>query len=116
MAAEYAKERRQFGRPIGTFGPVKHHCANMLVATEQATAGAWGAARADLDDEQAELAAATACCLALPAFAFCAKLNIQVHGGIGYTWEHDAHLYLRRAIALEALIGPSIEPARKSSD
>ena len=106
MAAEYAKERQQFGRPIGTFGPVKHHCANMLVATEQATAGAWGAARADLDDEQAELAAATACCLALPAFAFCAKLNIQVHGGIGYTWEHDAHLYLRRSIALEALIGP----------
>jgi len=112
MAAEYAKERQQFGRPIGTFGPVKHHCANMLVATEQATAGAWGAARADLDDEQAELAAATACCLALPAFAFCAKLNIQVHGGIGYTWEHDAHLYLRRAIALEALMGP-IDRARE---
>jgi alkylation response protein AidB-like acyl-CoA dehydrogenase len=113
MAAEYAKERQQFGRPIGTFGPVKHHCANMLVATEQATAGAWGAARADLDDEQAELAAATACCLALPAFSFCAKLNIQVHGGIGYTWEHDAHLYLRRAIALEALMGP-IDRARES--
>jgi len=113
MAAEYAKERRQFGRPIGTFGPVKHHCANMLVATEQATAGAWGAARADLDDDQAELAAATACCLALPAFAFCAKLNIQVHGGIGYTWEHDAHLYLRRAIALEALMGP-IDRAREN--
>ncbi|MBW2386487.1 MAG: acyl-CoA dehydrogenase, partial [Deltaproteobacteria bacterium] len=112
MAAEYAKERRQFGRPIGTFGPVKHHCANMLVATEQATAGAWGAARADLDDEQAELAAASACCLALPAFTFCAKLNIQVHGGIGYTWEHDAHLYLRRAIALEALMGP-VDRARE---
>jgi alkylation response protein AidB-like acyl-CoA dehydrogenase len=112
MAAEYAKERQQFGRPIGTFGPVKHHCANMLVATEQATASAWGAARADLDDEQAELAAATACSLALPAFAFCAKLNIQVHGGIGYTWEHDAHLYLRRAIALEALMG-SADQARE---
>jgi alkylation response protein AidB-like acyl-CoA dehydrogenase len=106
MATEYAKVREQFGRPIGTFGPVKHHCANMLVATEQATAGAWGAARADLDDEQAELAAATASCLALPAFMFCARQNIQVHGGIGYTWEHDAHLYLRRAIALEALMGP----------
>ncbi|MEE3331947.1 MAG: acyl-CoA dehydrogenase [Myxococcota bacterium] len=106
MATEYAKERQQFGRPIGTFGPVKHHCANMLVATEQATAGAWGAARADLDPAQAQLAAATASCLALPAFAFCAKLNIQVHGGIGYTWEHDAHLYLRRATALEALFGP----------
>ncbi|MFT5041909.1 MAG: alkylation response protein AidB-like acyl-CoA dehydrogenase [Hyphomicrobiaceae bacterium] len=106
MATEYAKERQQFGRPIGTFGPVKHHCANMLVATEQATAGAWGAARTDLDPAQADLAAAVAQSLALPAFAFCAKLNIQVHGGIGYTWEHDAHLYLRRATALEALFGP----------
>jgi len=106
MATAYAKEREQFGRPIGAFGPVKHHCANMLVATEQATAGAWGAARADLDDEQAELAAAIACSLALPAFAFCASQNVQVHGGIGYTWEHPAHLFVRRAIALEALFGP----------
>jgi alkylation response protein AidB-like acyl-CoA dehydrogenase len=112
MATEYAKERQQFGRPIGTFGPVKHHCANMLVATEEATAGAWGAARSDLDAEQSELAAAVASCLALPAFSFCAKLNIQVHGGIGYTWEHDAHLYLRRAIALEALMGP-VDRARE---
>jgi alkylation response protein AidB-like acyl-CoA dehydrogenase len=112
MATEYAKQRKQFGRPIGTFGPVKHHCANMLVATEEATAGAWGAARADLDDAQADLAAATACSLALPAFAFCSKLNVQVHGGIGYTWEHDAHLYVRRAIALEALVGP-VDEARE---
>jgi alkylation response protein AidB-like acyl-CoA dehydrogenase len=112
MATGYAKERRQFGRPIGTFGPVKHHCANMLVATEMATAGAWGAARADLDDGEAALAAATACSLALPAFAFCAKLNVQVHGGIGYTWEHDAHLYVRRAIALEAWGGP-VDAARE---
>ncbi|MCP4002817.1 MAG: acyl-CoA dehydrogenase [bacterium] len=112
MATEYAKVRVQFGRPIGTFGPVKHHCTNMLVATEQATAGAWGAARADLDDEQAELAAAVANCLALPAFVFCAKQNIQVHGGIGYTWEHDAHLYLRRGVALEALMGP-VDRARE---
>jgi alkylation response protein AidB-like acyl-CoA dehydrogenase len=112
MATEYAKVRQQFGRPIGTFGPVKHHCANMLVATEQATAGAWGAARADLDAAEAELAAAVASCLALPGFAFCAKLNIQVHGGIGYTWEHDAHLYLRRANALLVLMG-SIDRARE---
>ena len=111
-ATQYAKERRQFGRPIGTFGPVKHHCANMLVAAEEATAGAWGAARSDLDDAQAELAAATACALALPAFAFCANQNVQVHGGIGYTWEDDAHLYVRRAIALEALFGP-VDAARE---
>ncbi len=112
MATEYAKERQQFGRPIGTFGPVKHHCTNMLVATEEATAGAWGAARTDLDAGQSELAAATACALALPAFAFCANQNVQVHGGIGYTWEHDAQLYVRRAIALEALFG-SVDVARE---
>jgi alkylation response protein AidB-like acyl-CoA dehydrogenase len=112
MATAYAKEREQFGRPIGTFGPVKHHCANMLVATEQATAGAWGAARADLDGEQTDLAAALACSLALPAFAFCARQNVQVHGGIGYTWEHHAHLFVRRAIALEALFGP-VDAARE---
>jgi alkylation response protein AidB-like acyl-CoA dehydrogenase len=112
MAAEYARVRQQFGRPIGTFGPVKHHCANMLVATEQATAGAWGACRADLDGAEAALAAAVACSLALPAFTFCAKQNIQVHGGIGFTWEHDAHLYLRRALALESLMGP-VDRARE---
>ncbi len=112
MATGYARERKQFGRPIGTFGPVKHHCANMLVAAEEATAGAWGATRDDLDAEQAELAAATACALALPAFASCARLNVQVHGGIGYTWDHDAHLYVRRAIALEALFGP-VDAARE---
>jgi alkylation response protein AidB-like acyl-CoA dehydrogenase len=112
MAAAYARERVQFGRPIGTFGPVKHHCADMLVATEQATAGAWGACRAELDPAQAELAAAVACSLALPAFVFCSQLNVQVHGGIGYTWEHDAHLYVRRAIALEALFGP-VDAARE---
>jgi len=112
LARTLAKDRKQFGRPIGTFGPVKHHCANMLVATEQATAGAWGAARADLDGPQAELAAATACALALPALAFCSKLNVQVHGGIGFTWENDAHLFVRRAIALEALFGP-VDAARE---
>jgi alkylation response protein AidB-like acyl-CoA dehydrogenase len=111
MAAAYARERVQFGRPIGTFGPVKHHCADMFVATEQAAAGAWGACRAELDPAQAELAAAVACSLALPAFVFCSQLNVQVHGGIGYTWEHDAHLYVRRAIALEALFGP-VDAAR----
>ncbi len=112
MASAYSQERVQFGRPIGTFGPVKHHCANMLVATEQATAGAWGAARQDLGGDESELAAAAASSLALPAFVFCAKQNIQVHGGIGYTWEHDAHLYLRRAIALESLMGP-VDRARE---
>jgi alkylation response protein AidB-like acyl-CoA dehydrogenase len=109
MAAEYAKQREQFGRPIGTFQAVKHHCANMLVATEQATASAWAAVRPNLAGDEASLAAAIACGLALPAFEDCAQLNIQVHGGVGFTWEYDAHLYLRRAIALQALMGPADE-------
>ena len=95
----------QFGRPIATFQAVKHHCANMLVASELATAVVWDAARAAEDGgDQFSLAAAMAAVLALAAADECAQLNIQVHGGIGFTWEHDAHLYLRRATALEALV------------
>ena len=114
MATAYARERVQFGRPIGTFGPVKHHCANMLVATEQATAGAWNAARAGARRPTSPSSPRRSpCSLALPASAFCAQSqNIQVHGGIGYTWEHDAHLYLRRAIALESLDRPRRSRAR----
>ena len=104
-AAAYAKVRVQFGRPIATFQAVKHHCANMLVASELATAVVWDAARAAEDGgAQLSLAAAMAAALALAAADECAQLNIQVHGGIGFTWEHDAHLYLRRATALEALV------------
>jgi hypothetical protein len=104
-AAAYAKVRVQFGRPIATFQAVKHHCANMLVASELATAAVWDAARAAADGgDQRSLAAAMAASLALAAADECAQLNIQVHGGIGFTWEHDAHLYLRRATALEAVV------------
>ena len=105
QAAAYAKVRVQFGRPIATFEAVKHHCANMLVATELATAAVWDAARAAHDGDQFSLATAEAAALALAAADECANLNIQVHGGIGFTWEHDAHLYLRRATALEAIAG-----------
>ncbi len=106
QAAAYAKVRVQFGRPIATFQAVKHHCANMLVASELATAAVWDAARAATDGgDQLSLAAAEAAASALSAADECAKLNIQVHGGIGFTWEHDAHLYLRRATALEAIAG-----------
>jgi len=103
MAVAYAKQREQFGRVIGSFQAVKHHCANMLVDTELAAAVAWDAARAAEDDETAELSAAIAATQALPAYRRCAEKNIQVHGGIGYTWEHDAHLYLRRAASLAAV-------------
>ncbi|BCQ09994.1 acyl-CoA dehydrogenase FadE22 [Mycobacterium heckeshornense] len=115
-AVDYAKVRRQFGRTIATFQAVKHHCANMLVAAESATAAVWDAARAaGEDEEQFRLIAAVAAALAFPAYARNAELNIQVHGGIGFTWEHDAHLHLRRALVLRALFGGD-GPARDVFD
>jgi alkylation response protein AidB-like acyl-CoA dehydrogenase len=106
QAADYAKIRQQFGRPIATFQAVKHHCANMLVAAELATAAGWDAGRAGLDGgDQLSYTAAIAAVLAASAAVGNANLNIQVHGGIGFTWEHDAHLYLRRATAIAAVLG-----------
>jgi 3-oxochol-4-en-24-oyl-CoA dehydrogenase len=111
-AVDYAKVRQQFGRTIATFQAVKHHCANMLVAAESAIAAVWDAARAASEDEaQFRLIAAVAAALAFPAYARNAELNIQVHGGIGFTWEHDAHLHLRRALVIVALFGGD-PPAR----
>ncbi|UXA08518.1 acyl-CoA dehydrogenase [Mycobacterium sp. SMC-2] len=111
-AVDYAKVRQQFGRTIATFQAVKHHCANMLVAAESAVAAVWDASRAaSEDEEQFRLAAAVAAVLAFPAYARNAELNIQVHGGIGFTWEHDAHLHLRRALVVAALFGGDA-PAR----
>jgi len=105
QAAEYAKVRQQFGRPIATFQAVKHHCANMLVAAELATAATWDAGRAGIGGgDQFSYTAAIAAVLAVPAAVGNANLNIQVHGGIGFTWEHDAHLYLRRAAAVAAVL------------
>jgi alkylation response protein AidB-like acyl-CoA dehydrogenase len=107
MATDYAKTREQFGRVIGTYGAVKHHCADMLVAAELATAATWDAARASSGDaQQFALASAVAATQALSAYVGNAQLNIQVHGGIGFTWEHDAHMLLRRAAALAALFEP----------
>jgi 3-oxochol-4-en-24-oyl-CoA dehydrogenase len=103
MATTYAASREQFGRPIGSFQSVKHHCANMLVDTELAIAATWDAARAT--GEEADLAAAMAAGHALTAYQRVALQNVQVHGGIGYTWEHDAHLYIRRATVLQIFTG-----------
>src|ERR1700749_370912 len=103
MATAYAAGREQFGRPIGSFQAVKHHCANMLVDAELATAATWDAARAV--GAEAELAATMAAGHALSAYQRVALQNVQVHGGIGYTWEHDAHLYIRRATVLQAFAG-----------
>ncbi len=101
MAAAYAKERIQFGRPIAMYQAVKHHCANMSVATELTTSAVWDAAMAaSINPEQRAYAAAVAATLAAPAADLCANLNTQVHGGIAITWEHDAHLFMRRATTL----------------
>lgn len=105
-AVDYAKVRQQFGRTIATFQAIKHHCANMLVGAESGIAAVWDAARAaGEDEEQFRLVAAVAAALAFPAYVRNAELNVQVHGGIGFTWEHDAHLHLRRAVVSAALFG-----------
>ncbi|WP_149258104.1 acyl-CoA dehydrogenase [Actinomadura sp. K4S16] len=107
-AAEYAKVREQFGRPIGQFQGVKHKAARSLIALEQARAAAWDAARAlDEGTEEAGFATAVSAVIALDAGVQTARDAIQILGGIGFTWEHDAHVYLRRALTLRALLGPS---------
>ena len=109
----YAKVREQFGRPIGAFQAIKHKCARIFVTTELMVAAAWDAAMAwEQDSEQFELAALSAAVACLqPAVELCLD-TITLLGAIGNTWEHDAHLYWRRAIALNALLGPSPELAR----
>ena len=107
MASDYAKVREQFGRVIAMFQAVKHQAADMLVATQLATAATWDAARTEPGTPELELAAAVAAAQALPAFVMCAEKNIQLHGGIGFTWEHDAHVYLKRAMSLAAVFGPT---------
>jgi hypothetical protein len=113
LAADYAKVREQFGRPIAMYQAVKHHCANMLVATELATSAVWDAARAAATGgDQLSYTAAVAATLAGPAADLCANLCMQVHGGIGFTFEHDCHLYLRRATTLLALLEPDAAAAQ----
>jgi alkylation response protein AidB-like acyl-CoA dehydrogenase len=108
-ASEYVKVREQFGRPVGQFQGPKHRCADMLAETELARAAAWDAARAADEPDVSSLTAAAAGSLAIDAFARCAKDCIQNHGGIGFTWEHDAHMYLRRALVTRQLLGTPSE-------
>ncbi|WP_420080938.1 acyl-CoA dehydrogenase [Streptomyces sp. JL4002] len=106
-ATAHAKVREQFGRPIGRFQAVKHLCADMLVRLEQARALAWDAAQAmDEPPGVRSLVAALAAGTALDAAYTCAKDCIQILGGIGFTWEHDAHIHLRRALVARQLLGP----------
>jgi alkylation response protein AidB-like acyl-CoA dehydrogenase len=106
MATEYAKTRYQFGRAIGSFQAVKHMCADMLLEAESAVSAARFAAAAfasHAPSRIADLALAQAYCS--DAFVYVAATSIQVHGGIGFTWEHPAHLYLRRARSDAQLLG-----------
>jgi len=105
-AVDYAKVREQFGQRIGAFQAVKHLCAEMLETSESVTAAAWDAVVALEDDaDQARFATDVAAAVCFDGAVEVAKACIQVLGGIGFTFEHDAHLYLRRAMALRALIG-----------
>lgn len=106
-AADYAKVREQFGKPIGSFQAVKHMCAEMLLRHQQIAVAAGDAALAAAgdDDGQLSIAAAVAAAVGIDAAQANAKDCIQVLGGIGITWEHDAHLYLRRAYSIGPLLG-----------
>jgi alkylation response protein AidB-like acyl-CoA dehydrogenase len=109
MSVDYARERIQFGKPIGSFQAVKHRCADMLVDVELGRSAMYYAAWA-ASDEPAELPLASSIAKAYcgEAYTRVATSGIHVHGGIGYTWEADAHLYLKRAKSNEVLLG---EPA-----
>ena len=119
VAAEHARTREQFGRPIGQFQGVKHRLADMLVSVEQGVAATWDAAAEsdrsrsgaagddwqDRRDTSGRLAVQLAAALALDGYVAAAKGAIQVLGGMGFTWEHDAHIHLRRATSLRQLVG-----------
>jgi alkylation response protein AidB-like acyl-CoA dehydrogenase len=107
MSVEYAKNRIQYGRPIGSYQAIKHKCSDMLVAVETSKSASiyarWTAAS---DSDELGVAASMAKAYSSDAYLRCASQNIQIHGGIGFTWEHDAHLYFRRAKSDDLLLGP----------
>ena len=106
MSVDYAKVRKQFGRPIGSFQAIKHKCADMLMMIESARSAAfYASALAAQGDSDLEEAASSAKAFCSDTFFHCAAENIQIHGGIGFTWEHPAHMYFKRAKATEVLFG-----------
>lgn len=114
-AVAYAKVREQFGKPIGSFQAIKHICTEMLCRAEQAAVAAADAAHAAADPEQLRIAAAIAASVGIEAAKANAKDCIQVLGGIGITWEHDAHLYLRRAYGIGQFLGGSARWLRRTA-
>jgi alkylation response protein AidB-like acyl-CoA dehydrogenase len=106
MAVSYAKDRQQFGRPIGAYQAVSHRCAQMLLETENSRSAVYGAAwAADAEPESLPLAASMAKAYASDAGWRVPDASIQVHGGIGFTWEHDLHFFLKRGKANAAMFG-----------
>src|ERR1019366_5255155 len=106
VTVQYAKDREQFGQPIGSFQVIKHKCADMLLEVESAKSAAYYAgwvAAEDTDELPATACLAKAYCS--EAYFHAAAENIQIHGGIGFTWEHDAHLYFKRAKSSELILG-----------
>jgi alkylation response protein AidB-like acyl-CoA dehydrogenase len=117
MATEYAKARLQFGRPIGSYQAIKHKCADMLVAVEFAKSAAYSACTAAAENSADLLeAAALAKAYCSEAYFEVAAENIQVHGGMGFTWEHPAHLYFKRAKASDLLLGDSAYHRERLAD
>ncbi len=114
MSVEYAKVRKQFGRPIGSFQAIKHKCADMLTMVESARSAAfYASAVAGQGEVDLGEVASSAKAFCSDTFFHCAAENIQIHGGIGFTWEHPAHLYFKRAKASEVLLGePSFHRER----
>jgi alkylation response protein AidB-like acyl-CoA dehydrogenase len=106
MSVAYAKDRQQFGRPIGAYQAVSHRCAQMLLETENSRSAVYGAAwAADAEPESLALAASTAKAYASDAGWRVPDMAIQVHGGIGFTWEHDLHFFLKRGRGNAAMFG-----------
>jgi alkylation response protein AidB-like acyl-CoA dehydrogenase len=106
MSVEYAKVRVQFGRPIGSFQAIKHKCADMLLEVESGKSAAYYASWAAAEDnEELPVVAALAKAYCSEAYFHAAAENIQIHGGIGFTWEHPAHLYFKRAKSSEIYLG-----------
>lgn len=117
MAVDYAKVREQFGRPIGSFQAIKHKCARMLVELESSRSAVmyalWAVSEAN---DEVPMVTSLAKAFCVDAYISAASDNIQIHGGIGFTWEHPAHLYLKRAQQLEGFIGGSDHHRRLVAD
>jgi len=109
LTVDYARSRRQFDRPIGSFQAVKHACAEMMIEIDATRAAVMFAAMSAADGDELRLTAPLVKAQAADTFVLCAGTAIQIHGGIGFTWEHDLHLYFRRAKTTAALFGSSVQ-------